>query len=407
MNDNVKPKLIRKHMLEEPLRAEIDDKANKAEARLVKDSIKMEDLDEPLRSKLTAMHAPTGTLAYDDSWLSGRVTELEKEHVAKKDVFDKSKDKVSQKLLDGDMSNAYNLALQIPKLADAKADKSYVEATFRKTAVKIYEGDFDKAYQDKVNKTVSAVNSLEVQNKGLTTQAAQIAKLQSDVSVLQGTKANKADIKAGLTTVSLADCDSTIQVPISKIGSFQNQINKKADYAALNDFRKTSVPLKMSDFDSDLQRDLNVAVTAGKDIRVTCEGVFDNKFNSDGKAWIYGALGQPACGDSKHGVVRTDDKMTRMYPYAFCLAATNYLGTTNGSGAMTLVGAMNMLWARLTALESTVAGVNGTASAAKSTAANAQSRVTTAEADIAALKSAVASIKARVSALETTPEEGI
>ena len=88
------PKLIKKYLLDKSLVDELDDKPSKSLVRLKSVPITLDDIDNVIRNKLNNLGSPSGQL-YNDAELRNRIVALEIDHLAKGDVFFKSRDKVS------------------------------------------------------------------------------------------------------------------------------------------------------------------------------------------------------------------------------------------------------------------------------------------------------------------------
>jgi predicted nucleic acid-binding Zn-ribbon protein len=377
-----KPALIREHMLEEDYRKQIRKKDEK---------INLNDLDPGIVTVLTNINP--GNNAYNDSELRNRIIKLENGKVTAGDVFVKGVDKVKPENLNGLTKQAYDWANEVPSIKTGKADKSYVDTNFRNNAVPIIQGDFDPILFKKINDMQSELNTIKANFDAKNTLVSQLSTINTNISNLS---TNKADLSYAENTyrkksaqISLADTDASIQTPISKINSVLGQINSmaSADDLAKN-YRKTAVPIKMTDLDAGLQANINQAQKAATDFNSAAGAVFDSKFNSTGKSWIFGAYGEPKLGTNK---------MNGLTPYAFALEVTNFCGTTGSSGAFTFASALSLLYQEKEALKTRCANLESRVTNLQNSL---NSKADTSTVNNKADKSTVSSIESRLKALE-------
>ena len=347
MSENVKPKLIRKHMFEHELRDEFEKKVNIADARLRNSPIKMDDLDPLVVKKLQNIANP-GATAYDDAELRNRIIQLENDHTTVSDTFSKGRDKVGLSLLDGDLTKAYNNAGKVPGILTDKADKSYVDSNFRNNGTKITEGDFDSTFEKKINDLVSDVNRIDATFSAAVPTVSKLSSMQGDIDSLKSAKADQSYVSSNYRSnsqaITLSDVDATIAGSINKIPTMEALLKSKAEYGDVEkNYRKKADSIQMSDFDGSLQTILNRSIAASEGTAKLCEQVFDEKFNKDGRKWCYTAFGTTEVGESSG---KGGDYLNYINPYNFALGITNIAGTTGSTGAITHTAALNYLYSR-------------------------------------------------------------
>ena len=211
------PNLIKKHMLDNQLREEIDSMAKTEDVRAKADAITLDDLDPDVRTRI--LNNPVSPNAYDDTDLRNRVITLENVKMDAANAFNKNTDVVTRDMLNADLQQVTDAA----RAVNNKIDASIVENGYRQLSVPIAETDMSEEFRDKFTAMIQKVNNVSLDSANVTGIADEIARLQRDIvslsqNVLTVSVAN-ASYRLKNEPISINELTSDIQETINGIAS--------------------------------------------------------------------------------------------------------------------------------------------------------------------------------------------
>ena len=283
---NSKPKRITKNMLDPSLINQL---------RLREEKISYDDLAPDAKQRVDGHPTPDAS-AYDDSEIRDRVIKLESGHVNAGEIFLKGKDKVDESILDTAMRIAYERANLVPELREKKADKTYVDATFRRKDVQIAEGDFDQVYREKLAK-------IEKTNAEMFQVCGENASIIKNVAYLRD-KAERMEIGKAETSelphyrlksdpIRTEDLEPVLRDNILRIPNLEAQAATKANLDYVSQFfRKKSDRIVESDLADDVQMKIQHGVDAFNGAQAVAQGRVDSAKN-ECRLWAEQTFGLP------------------------------------------------------------------------------------------------------------------
>ena len=390
------PKLIKKYLLDKSLVDELDDKPSKSLVRLKSEPITLDDVNDVIRNKLNNIGSPGGT-AYDDAELRNRVVALETDHLLKDDVFVKSRDKVSLTNLDTDLTLAHTYALKVPSLETNKADKNYVDSTFRRADHPIESSDLEPNLSSQILGAISDVHALTLQNNTLANSAATINEIKSDIATLKSTTVGKSEMNSyRLKTEILGvnEVSAEIRDSVAKLPNIEKQLVRKLDEPSANNiYRRKDKAIVLDDLERDFASLVRTAIASASGVRDAALSVVKDYFEHDGRQWVLSTLGHP---QNKNEDDSDLDLLHYIGPIEFARAVTDWNQTTGtGFATVNFSTCLNYFWAQIKEMKSQSGGVSGTLTNIKSDITQLKSDVASMKDDIKEIKKDIAAIKAK------------
>lgn len=390
------PKLIKKYLLDKSLVDELDDKPSKSLVRLKSEPITLDDVNDVIRNKLNNIGSPGGT-AYDDAELRNRVVALETDHLLKDDVFVKSRDKVSLTNLDTDLTLAHTYALKVPSLETNKADKNYVDSTFRRADHPIESSDLEPNLSSQILGAISDVHALTLQNNTLANSAATINEIKSDIATLKSTTVGKSEMNSyRLKTEILGvnEVSAEIRDSVAKLPNIEKQLVRKLDEPSANNiYRRKDKAIVLDDLERDFASLVRTAIASASGVRDAALSVVKDYFEHDGRQWVLSTLGHP---QNKNEDDNELDLLHYIGPIEFARAVTDWNQTTGtGFATVNFSTCLNYFWAQIKEMKSQSGGVSGTLTNIKSDITQLKSDVASMKDDIKEIKKDIAAIKAK------------
>lgn len=390
------PKLIKKYLLDKSLVDELDDKPSKSLVRLKSVPITLDDIDNVIRNKLNNLGSPSGQL-YNDAELRNRIVALETDHLAKGDVFVKSRDKVSLTNLDSDLTLAHTYALKVPSLGTDKADKNYVDATFRRLDHPIESSDLDTNLSNQIMGAIADVHALTLQNNTLANSTATINEIKADIATLKSTTVGKSEMNSyRLKTEILGvnEVSAEIRDSVAKLPNIEKQLVRKLDEPSANNiYRRKDTAIVLDDLERDFASLVRTAIASASGVRDAALSVVKDYFEHDGRQWVLSTLGHP---QNKNEDDSDLDLLHYIGPIEFARAVTDWNQTTGtGFATVNFSTCLNYFWAQIKEMKSQSGGVSGTLTNIKSDITQLKSDVASMKDDIKEIKKDIAAIKAK------------
>lgn len=390
------PKLIKKYLLDKSLVDELDDKPSKSLVRLKSEPITQDDVNDVIRNKLNNIGSPGGT-AYDDAELRNRVVALETDHLLKDDVFVKSRDKVSLTNLDTDLTLAHTYALKVPSLETNKADKNYVDSTFRRADHPIESSDLEPNLSSQILGAISDVHALTLQNNTLANSAATINEIKSDIATLKSTTVGKSEMNSyrlKTEVLGVNEVSSEIRDSVAKLPNIEKQLVRKLDEPSANNiYRRKDTAIVLDDLERDFASLVRTTIASASGVRDAALSVVKDYFEHDGRQWVLDTLGHP---QNKNEDDSDLDLLHYIGPIEFARAVTDW-NQTSGTGFATVnfSTCLNYLWAQIKEMKSQGSEISGTITSVKSDITSLKGDVTSIKNDIKKIKEDITAIKAK------------
>ena len=390
------PKLIKKYLLDKSLVDELDDKPSKSLVRLKSEPITQDDVNDVIRNKLNNIGSPGGT-AYDDAELRNRVVALETDHLLKDDVFVKSRDKVSLTNLDTDLTLAHTYALKVPSLETNKADKNYVDSTFRRADHPIESSDLEPNLSSQILGAISDVHALTLQNNTLANSAATINEIKSDIATLKSTTVGKSEMNSyrlKTEVLGVNEVSSEIRDSVAKLPNIEKQLVRKLDEPSANNiYRRKDTAIVLDDLERDFASLVRTTIASASGVRDAALSVVKDYFEHDGRQWVLDTLGHP---QNKNEDDSDLDLLHYIGPIEFARAVTDW-NQTSGTGFATVnfSTCLNYLWAQIKEMKSQSSEISGTITSVKSDITSLKGDVTSIKNDIKKIKEDITAIKAK------------
>lgn len=389
------PKLIKKYLLDKSLVDELDDKPSKNLVRLKSEPITLDDVNDVIRNKLNNIGSPGGT-AYDDAELRNRVVALETDHLLKDDVFVKSRDKVSLTNLDTDLTLAHTYALKVPSLETNKADKNYVDSTFRRADHPIESSDLEPNLSSQILGAISDVHALTLQNNTLANSAATINEIKSDIATLKSTTVGKSEMNSyrlKTEVLGVNEVSSEIRDSVAKLPNIEKKLVRKLDEPSANNiYRRKDTAIVLDDLERDFASLVRTTIASASGVRDAALSVVKDYFEHDGRQWVLDTLGHP---QNKNEDDSDLDLLHYIGPIEFARAVTDWNQTTGtGFATVNFSTCLNYLWAQIKEMKSQSGSVSGTITSVKND-------IDSLKRDVASIKSDISAIKADISAIKT------
>ena len=390
------PKLIKKYLLDKSLVDELDDKPSKKLVRLKSEPITLDDVNDVIRNKLNNVGSPGGT-AYDDAELRNRVVALETDHLLKDDVFVKSRDKVSLTNLDTDLTLAHTYALKVPSLETNKADKNYVDSTFRRADHPIESSDLEPNLSSQILGAISDVHALTLQNNTLANSAATINEIKSDIATLKSTTVGKSEMNSyrlKTEVLGVNEVSSEIRDSVAKLPNIEKQLVRKLDEPSANNiYRRKDTAIVLDDLERDFASLVRTTIASASGVRDAALSVVKDYFEHDGRQWVLDTLGHP---QNKNEDDSDLDLLHYIGPIEFARAVTDWNQTTGtGFATVNFSTCLNYLWAQIKEMKSQSGSVSGTITNIKNDISQLKSDVASIKSDISAIKADISAIKAK------------
>lgn len=390
------PKLIKKYLLDKSLVDELDDKPSKSLVRLKSEPITLDDVNDVIRNKLNNVGSPGGT-AYDDAELRNRVIALETDHLLKDDVFVKSRDKVSLTNLDTDLTLAHTYALKVPSLETNKADKNYVDSTFRRADHPIESSDLEPNLSSQILGAISDVHALTLQNNTLANSAATINEIKSDIATLKSTTVGKSEMNSyRLKTEILGvnEVSAEIRDSVAKLPNIEKQLVRKLDEPSANNiYRRKDTAIVLDDLERDFASLVRTTIASASGVRDAALSVVKDYFEHDGRQWVLDTLGHP---QNKNEDDSDLDILHYIGPIEFARAVTDWNQTTGtGFATVNFSTCLNYFWAQIKEMKSQSGSVSGTITSIKNDITSLKDDVTSIKNDIKKIKEDITAIKAK------------
>ena len=390
------PKLIKKYLLDKSLVDELDDKPSKNLVRLKSEPITLDDVNNVIRNKLNNIGSPGGT-AYDDAELRNRVVALETDHLLKDDVFVKSRDKVSLTNLDTDLTLAHTYALKVPSLETNKADKNYVDSTFRRTDHPIESSDLEPNLSSQILGAISDVHALTLQNNTLANSAATINEIKSDIATLKSTTVGKSEMNSyrlKTEVLGVNEVSSEIRDSVAKLPNIEKQLVRKLDEPSANNiYRRKDTAIVLDDLEKDFASLVRTTIASASGVRDAALSVVKDYFEHDGRQWVLDTLGHP---QNKNEDDSDLDLLHYIGPIEFARAVTDWNQTTGtGFATVNFSTCLNYLWAQIKEMKSQSGSVSGTITSVKNDIDSLKRDVASIKSDISAIKTDISAIKAK------------
>lgn len=390
------PKLIKKYLLDKSLVDELDDKPSKSLVRLKSVPITLDDIDNVIRNKLNNLGSPSGQI-YNDAELRNRIVALETDHLAKGDVFVKSRDKVSLTNLDSDLTLAHTYALKVPSLGTDKADKNYVDATFRRLDHPIESSDLDTNLSNQIMGAIADVHALTLQNNTLANSTATINEIKADIATLKSTTVGKSEMNSyRLKTEILGvnEVSAEIRDSVAKLPNIEKQLVRKLDEPSANNiYRRKDKAIVLDDLERDFASLVRTTIASASGVRDAALSVVKDYFEHDGRQWVLSTLGHP---QNKNEDDSDLDLLHYIGPIEFARAVTDWNQTTGtGFATVNFSTCLNYFWAQIKEMKSQSGGVSGTITSIKSDITQLKSDVASMKDDIKEIKKDIAAIKAK------------
>ena len=390
------PKLIKKYLLDKSLVDELDDKPSKSLVRLKSEPITLDDVNDVIRNKLNNIGSPGGT-AYDDAELRNRVVALETDHLLKDDVFVKSRDKVSLTNLDTDLTLAHTYALKVPSLETNKADKNYVDSTFRRADHPIESYDLEPNLSSQILGAISDVHALTLQNNTLANSAATINEIKSDIATLKSTTVGKSEMNSyrlKTEVLGVNEVSSEIRDSVAKLPNIEKQLVRKLDEPSANNiYRRKDTAIVLDDLERDFASLVRTTIASASGVRDAALSVVKDYFEHDGRQWVLDTLGHP---QNKNEDDSDLDLLHYIGPIEFARAVTDWNQTTGtGFATVNFSTCLNYLWAQIKEMKSQSGSVSGTITSVKNDVDSLKRDVASIKSDIVAIKADISAIKAK------------
>lgn len=390
------PKLIKKYLLDKSLVDELDDKPSKSLVRLKSEPITLDDVNDVIRNKLNNVGSPGGT-AYDDAELRNRVVALETDHLLKDDVFVKSRDKVSLTNLDTDLTLAHTYALKVPSLETNKADKNYVDSTFRRADHPIESSDLEPNLSSQILGAISDVHALTLQNNTLANSAATINEIKSDIATLKSTTVGKSEMNSyrlKTEVLGVNEVSSEIRDSVAKLPNIEKQLVRKLDEPSANNiYRRKDTAIVLDDLERDFASLVRTTIASASGVRDAALSVVKDYFEHDGRQWVLDTLGHP---QNKNEDDSDLDLLHYIGPIEFARAVTDWNQTTGtGFATVNFSTCLNYLWAQIKEIKSQSGSVSGTITSVKNDIDSLKRDVASIKSDIKAIKTDISAIKAK------------
>lgn len=249
-NKNASAKKITANLLDESVKKSIQ---NAAEARNKNDKIKMDDLAADVRNKINAWGAPAGS-SYDDTELRNRIAAVEENALPKSKVFNTDENKVGAVLLD---DNLKHLVDQIPvlsaKITTLETEKANADAV-RNNAAKIQIEDLSDDVKGKIDASFAYYQSV-IPSGGMST-ITDIGAVSAAVSDLTQNKIGKSEAeqiyRKKSVPISLSDLDSQMTQAANNALALDEKLDLKASKDTLKNYRKTEDKIAIEDLASDV-----------------------------------------------------------------------------------------------------------------------------------------------------------
>lgn len=330
---------IKKHMFDDILLAEFNNKVDKDDVRLKSKAITMDDVDDNIKTKLNNMGTPGGT-AYDDSELRNRIIDLEtiKDDVVttSKNAFNKETDKLDKDMLNGELYGAYKRAMKVDDILTDKADKEYTEKTYRKKKDPIKEGDMDPDLVDKFNDMIADFYNTkgDMELSMDTTKA--IKDLQETTAGLLKSKANLAELnnyRQKTTPIKKSDLEADLAASLDAA----NKMASATDFAKRSEVdqcRKKAEKITEDDLDKVLSNTIKSVQRAVGGTEDQIVKVYNDKIQSGERKWILDYYGQTSSKTYDHNTGKVEvpteaDYQVSVEPYALRHNVCNFIGTLN------------------------------------------------------------------------------
>jgi hypothetical protein len=390
------PKLIKKYLLDKSLVDELDDKPSKSLVRLKSEPITLDDVNDIIRNKLNNIGSPGGT-AYDDAELRNRVVALETDHLLKDDVFVKSRDKVSLTNLDTDLTLAHTYALKVPSLETNKADKNYVDSTFRRADHPIESSDLEPNLSSQILGAISDVHALTLQNNTLANSAATINEIKSDIATLKSTTVGKSEMNSyrlKTEVLGVNEVSSEIRDSVAKLPNIEKQLVRKLDEPSANNiYRRKDTAIVLDDLEKDFASLVRTTIASASGVRDAALSVIKDYFEHDGRQWVLDTLGHP---QNKNEDDSDLDLLHYIGPIEFARAVTDWNQTTGtGFATVNFSTCLNYLWDQIKEMKSQSGSVSGTITSIKNDIDSLKRDVASIKSDISAIKADISAIKAK------------
>lgn len=390
------PKLIKKYLLDKSLVDELDDKPSKSLVRLKSEPITLDDVNDVIRNKLNNIGSPGGT-AYDDAELRNRVVALETDHLLKDDVFVKSRDKVSLTNLDTDLTLAHTYALKVPSLETNKADKNYVDSTFRRADHPIESSDLEPNLSSQILGAISDIHALTLQNNTLANSAATINEIKSDIATLKSTTVGKSEMNSyrlKTEVLGVNEVSSEIRDSVAKLPNIEKQLVRKLDEPSANNiYRRKDTAIVLDDLERDFASLVRTTIASASGVRDAALSVVKDYFEHDGRQWVLDTLGHP---QNKNEDDSDLDLLHYIGPIEFARAVTDWNQTTGtGFATVNFSTCLNYLWAQIKEMKSQSGSVSGTITSIKNDIDSLKRDVASIKSDIKAIKADISAIKAK------------
>lgn len=390
------PKLIKKYLLDKSLVDELDDKPSKSLVRLKSEPITLDDVNDVIRNKLNNVGSPGGT-AYDDAELRNRVVALETDHLLKDDVFVKSRDKVNLTNLDTDLTLAHTYALKVPSLETNKADKNYVDSTFRRADHPIESSDLEPNLSSQILGAISDVHALTLQNNTLANSAATINEIKSDIATLKSTTVGKSEMNSyrlKTEVLGVNEVSSEIRDSVAKLPNIEKQLVRKLDEPSANNiYRRKDTAIVLDDLERDFASLVRTTIASASGVRDAALSVVKDYFEHDGRQWVLDTLGHP---QNKNEDDSDLDLLHYIGPIEFARAVTDWNQTTGtGFATVNFSTCLNYLWAQIKEMKSQSGSVSGTITSIKNDIDSLKRDVASIKSDISAIKADISAIKAK------------
>ena len=390
------PKLIKKYLLDKSLVDELDDKPSKSLVRLKSVPITLDDIDNVIRNKLNNLGSPSGQI-YNDAELRNRIVALETDHLAKGDVFVKSRDKVSLTNLDSDLTLAHTYALKVPSLGIDKADKNYVDATFRRLDHPIESSDLDTNLSNQIMGAIADVHALTLQNNTLVNSTTTINEIKADIATLKSTTVGKSEMNSyRLKTEILGvnEVSAEIRDSVAKLPNIEKQLVRKLDEPSANNiYRRKDKAIVLDDLERDFASLVKTAIASASGVRDAALSVVKDYFEHDGRQWVLSTLGHP---QNKNEDDSDLDLLHYIGPIEFARAVTDWNQTTGtGFATVNFSTCLNYFWAQIKEMKSQSGGVSGTITSVKNDIDSLKNDVASIKSDIKAIKTDISAIKAK------------
>ena len=390
--DNKSNKYITEELLDESLKKKL---------RFSADKVSWDDLNSEVASAIKSGTVAPGT--YNDEELRNRIVELEEKSIVKGATINQ----VDTTLLDSDLTYAYNEALKVENKADKDSLKLY-----REKSVPIYEADVDPGLQDKLNTMASGVANIQGDFKYNATMVDDIANLKNSVASLTNDKLNvdtantsfrKKDIQ-----ISLADVDTSISVPISKISTMAGLSNEYITEDDLENYRKKTDAIGEDDLDQTLLKTIKDAKAATEGTAAQIVNVYNEEIQAVERGWVntvYGQLNAPSTTENPSA----EYKLKYITPYSLQHNAVNYCGTLATTGDYSMASTISWLYEAVmhgssswydAGTTKTIYGLD----AIKSKIDSLNNSISSLNSSISSLQSSVKSIETRLTALESNKD---